>query len=1100
MNKKLTIFIFLIAIGLGVFWLINRSKTGKLNPENLSLLKIAKVGTSVSEGVTSDKYAFKTKDNGIVQIGTERHSPPKPYIALDKWGGEISLKLRMPFETGDNPTVIGNKLRYSTADKNKDLGLKIFDFPKADAQTATSSPRVDIDVYPKPIDQQNEDGGVEFDTIFYEKPTTSQIVFPIEIQNLDFFYQPPLNQEIKVGEDGAVRCTETDCYNKYGKTVDHRPENVVGSYAVYYKDRKSGDFSKMGGKNYKTGKAFQIYRPKVTDAKNNSTWGTLDIDTKTNTLTIAVDQNWLNNAAYPVTVDPTFGYTTAGGSATSANSWIYTGGDTWTGAAGGGVSMTGSFKTWFGNNQNVQMGVYDNATPGNLITNATTNSVLVNNASQGWYTANFASGPTFSAVPYNLAFWEDGTVYVYYDSTAVAGFRYINGYSPFSWPASIYWSTSGLNYRFSIYVTYLLPPTITTSAATSVTGTTATLNGSITNTGGSNPTVTVYWGQSDGGTTPGNWANNSAPTSPGQPQGVGTFTENITGLTAGTRYYFSAKAVNPGGTSWGSTQNFIAGTSTIIGKGTDTYALLIDSSLNVTGYINSTASASIQITKAWHHVVMTYDGANIKLYVDGVLQVTTAKTGAINTNSVNLILGANMSGKLNDMRVYSRALSQTEVTAWYDQYNSGIVISNLQKGLIGQWKFNGNAKDSTPYGNDGTDYGATLTTDRKGQSNKAYSFNGTNNYIALSDSTALKPTTALTVSSWVNPTDFTCAGVDTDCAIFSKYSNYHGYRLFALSSGILGFSVCTPSTCSYAWSSVAPSTGSWSHVVGVWDGVNMQIYINGTPSGSPVAVSTITQDTTAPTIGMASWYNGDYFHGSIDDVRVYNRALSPTEIKTVYDSYDSGIVISNLQQGLIGQWKFNGNAKDSTPYGNDGTDYGATLTTDRKGQANKAYNFGGTSDYIDVGTGLAGKTYPLTFSAWVKPTTLAQDAIIVNFDVTDANSDFAFGIYNSGNQILVGRSTYQYGLTGPSTYLTAGQWSHWVVVFTDTTHIAFYLNGVAQTLSNISQYYSVDGSRVTIGYRGGASPDKWINGSIDEVRIYNRALSATEVKALYESY
>jgi hypothetical protein len=131
---------------------------------------------------------------------------------------------------------------------------------------------------------------------------------------------------------------------------------------------------------------------------------------------------------------------------------------------------------------------------------------------------------------------------------------------------------------------------------------------------------------------------------------------------------------------------------------------------------------------------------------------------------------------------------------------------------------------------------------------------------------------------------------------------------------------------------------------------------------------------------------------------------------------------------------------------------------------------------------------------------LAQDAIIVNFDVTDANSDFAFGIYNSGNQILVGRSTYQYGLTGPSTYLTAGQWSHWVVVFTDTTHIAFYLNGVAQTLSNISQYYSVDGSRVTIGYRGGASPDKWINGSIDEVRIYNRALSATEVKALYESY
>lgn len=54
---------------------------------------------------------------------------------------------------------------------------------------------------------------------------------------------------------------------------------------------------------------------------------------------------------------------------------------------------------------------------------------------------------------------------------------------------------------------------------------------------------------------------------------------------------------------------------------------------------------------------------------------------------------------------------------------------NLQKGLVGWWKFDGNAKDSTPNSNHGTVTGATLTTDRKGQTNKAYSFNGSTDYV-----------------------------------------------------------------------------------------------------------------------------------------------------------------------------------------------------------------------------------------------------------------------------------------------------------------------------------------------------------------------------------
>lgn len=102
----------------------------------------------------------------------------------------------------------------------------------------------------------------------------------------------------------------------------------------------------------------------------------------------------------------------------------------------------------------------------------------------------------------------------------------------------------------------LTAPTVTTSAASSVEATTARLNGEVTDTGGDNPTVTVYWGDDDAGEVAGNWDNNSVPTSPAQPQGAATFYKDATGLNVDTLYYFKAKATNSVGTDWSITQNF----------------------------------------------------------------------------------------------------------------------------------------------------------------------------------------------------------------------------------------------------------------------------------------------------------------------------------------------------------------------------------------------------------------------------------------------------------------------------------------------------------------------------------------------------------------
>jgi hypothetical protein len=85
---------------------------------------------------------------------------------------------------------------------------------------------------------------------------------------------------------------------------------------------------------------------------------------------------------------------------------------------------------------------------------------------------------------------------------------------------------------------------------------------------------------------------------------------------------------------------------------------------------------------------------------------------------------------------------------YFGTRGGGDVIS---KGPVGEWKFDGNAKDSSPNANHGTVTGATLTTDRKGQANSAYHFNGTTDHITVSSSAVLNPTDEVTVEFWVKP-------------------------------------------------------------------------------------------------------------------------------------------------------------------------------------------------------------------------------------------------------------------------------------------------------------------------------------------------------------
>ena len=129
---------------------------------------------------------------------------------------------------------------------------------------------------------------------------------------------------------------------------------------------------------------------------------------------------------------------------------------------------------------------------------------------------------------------------------------------------------------------------ITTSAATSITNTTARLPGNVTDAGyPASVTVIVYWGDNDGGTTPGNWDYGPAPTSPAQPQGVAAFYKDVTGLTPGGTYYFRAMGNNGSGAVWAAATRSFSATNVFPSVTASTGAGVTDVSAILYGAVSS---------------------------------------------------------------------------------------------------------------------------------------------------------------------------------------------------------------------------------------------------------------------------------------------------------------------------------------------------------------------------------------------------------------------------------------------------------------------------------------------------------------------------------
>jgi photosystem II stability/assembly factor-like uncharacterized protein len=202
--------------------------------------------------------------------------------------------------------------------------------------------------------------------------------------------------------------------------------------------------------------------------------------------------------------------------------------------------------------------------------------------------------------------------------------------------------------------------------------------------------------------------------------------------------------------------------------------------------------------------------------------------------------------------------------------------------LIAHYTFDGNASDLSGYDNHGNVIGAVLTTDRFGIENSAYEFNGSSNYISIPNSLSLQsPTTELTQLAWVNIYSWTGQGFWVPVLMKSNSGdNAFQYRLSIGSNGV--------NTSINNWNNavVIPDTvsfNSWFMVVSTIKNDTVKVYVNGIFKGSGSLTGPIMLDTKPLEIGRDVPGSTEYFHGKIDEIRIYNRAITEREIDSLYD-------------------------------------------------------------------------------------------------------------------------------------------------------------------------------------------------------------------------
>jgi hypothetical protein len=228
--------------------------------------------------------------------------------------------------------------------------------------------------------------------------------------------------------------------------------------------------------------------------------------------------------------------------------------------------------------------------------------------------------------------------------------------------------------------------------------------------------------------------------------------------------------------------------------------------------------------------------------------------------------------------------SDAQLKEW-ERAKPAVATGSVDAGLVGWWALDegsgGTVSDSSPSRVSGVlrNDPAWATGKRRG----ALNFDGRTSYVELPKDPRLYFQGPFTVAAWVNVAVLPKS--EFGMYVVSDYANDATHSSFALrvrSTGAVQFFWQTDETVPpHATSTGRIAPGTWTHLAGVWDGSMRTVYINGVPDGSNGDPQPRSDNRGNVSIGRPGAFNGLYFSGRIDEVRIYNRALSTTEVRSL---------------------------------------------------------------------------------------------------------------------------------------------------------------------------------------------------------------------------
>lgn len=598
--------------------------------------------------------------------------------------------------------------------------------------------------------------------------------------------------------------------------------------------------------------------------------------------------------------------------------------------------------------------------------------------------------------------------------------------------------------------------------------------------------------------------------------------------------------------------------------GTENKRIIVETSNASSQSDGGSSATGVIVDDQWNHVVLAVDRPNgqLTIYHDGA-DVTTNSTirNDFNLNrawAFGCFRNAGntcFEGLMDEVRIYNKLLTQAEVLQLYEATKTTIVPD----GLIGHWKLDetsGSTIIDYASSNNGTVQGGLdpATDSVPGRVGTALEFDGAGDYVQIPPSSTLN-LTELSIAFWINPPAYP---VSKDQAIIENRVDNGTNVNYSIGFPDLGGveKVMRGGHYNGGWQNSENNTelslNVWQHIVLTIDNAGTKTwYYNGVFDGSDPGPPLIIYPGSDLIIGYSkdTTFNNS-FEGILDDVRIYNRVLSADEARKLYEARDANLrynadarvpeyfnsdqwvpagPVKPTTTGLVGHWKLDedsGTFADSSGNGNDGTQSGG-VSYASAGVIGNAAGFDGVDDYISAGSGTSVADVFVgggSVSAWFKADSWGENGygrIVDKGTINEVASD-GWGIFvcdDNGTHCQDSLSFFvldtdsvaaQYGWwSGNDNSITLGQWHHVVVTYTAGSAAndpKIFIDGVEQTIFESvtplgATFESDAANTLTIGNRlRSGSDDRWFDGAIDDVRIYNRALSADEIADLYAAH